>query len=35
LDDLGVVMEDTAAELKAGGSPREEVRAETGEAAPI
>jgi hemerythrin superfamily protein len=35
LNDLGVVMEDMAEELKAGGSPREAVPAETGEAAPI
>lgn len=35
LEDLGVVMEDAAEELKAGGSPRDAVPGETGEAAPI
>ena len=35
LFDLGVVMEDMANDLKAGGSPRDAVPAETGEAAPI
>jgi hemerythrin superfamily protein len=35
LEDLGVVMEDTAEELEAGGAPRESVPAETGSAAPI
>jgi hemerythrin superfamily protein len=35
LEDLGVVMEDLADELKASGSPRESVPAETGEAAPL
>jgi len=35
LDDLGVVMEDTAEELKADGAPREQVPAETGSAAPL
>jgi hemerythrin superfamily protein len=35
LEDLGVVMEDTAEELKAEGAPREQVPAETGSAAPL
>jgi hemerythrin superfamily protein len=35
LDDLGMVMEDLAEELKEDGSPREQVPAETGEAAPL
>jgi hemerythrin superfamily protein len=35
LEDLGMVMEDLAEELKEGGSPRKQVPAETGEAAPI
>jgi len=35
LEDLGVVMEDMAEELKASGAPREAVPAETGEAAPL
>ncbi len=35
LFDLSVVMEDLAAELKAGGSPRDSVPGETGEAAPL
>jgi hemerythrin superfamily protein len=35
LEDLGVVMEDLAEELKSSGSPRESVPAETGEAAPL
>lgn len=35
LEDLGMVMEDAAEELKAGGSPRQAVPGETGEAAPI
>jgi hemerythrin superfamily protein len=35
LEDLGVVMEDMADELKAGGAPREQVPAETGSAAPL
>jgi len=35
LEDLGVVMEDLAEELKASGVPRESVPAETGEAAPL
>ena len=35
LEELGVVMEDAADELKAGGSPRDAVPGETGEAAPI
>jgi len=35
LEDLGVVMEDLADELKASGPPRESVPAETGEAAPL
>jgi hemerythrin superfamily protein len=35
LEDLGVVMEDMAEELKAGGAPREQVPAETGSAAPL
>jgi hemerythrin superfamily protein len=35
LEDLGVVMEDMAEELKASGSPRESVPAETGSAAPL
>ena len=35
LEDLGVVMEDMAEELKAGGAPREAVPAETGSAAPL
>ena len=35
LEDLGMVMEDAAEELKSGGAPRESVPAETDEAAPI
>ena len=35
LEDLGVVMEDMAEELKAGGAPRQQVPAETGSAAPL
>ena len=35
LEELAVVMEDAADELKAGGSPRDAVPGETGEAAPI
>ena len=35
LEDLGMVMEDAAAELEAGGAPRAAVPGETGEAAPI
>jgi hemerythrin superfamily protein len=35
LEDLGVVMEDMAEELKASGAPRQSVPAETGEAAPL
>ena len=35
LFDLGVVMEDMADDLKAGGAPREAVPGETGEAAPL
>ena len=35
LEDLGVVMEDMVEELKASGSPRASVPAETGEAAPL
>lgn len=35
LEDLGVVMEDTAEDLKAAGAPREAVPAETGSAAPL
>ncbi len=35
LEDLGVVMEDLAEELKASGSSRESVPAETGEATPL
>lgn len=35
LDDLAVVMEDMAQELKAQGAPRESVPAETGSAAPL
>ena len=35
LEDLGVVMEDMAEELKASGAPRESVPAETGSAAPL
>jgi hemerythrin superfamily protein len=35
LDDLGVVMEDMAEDLKAAGAPREAVPAETGSAAPL
>jgi len=35
LEDLGVVMEDLAEELKEGGAPRAAVPAETGEAAPL
>jgi hemerythrin superfamily protein len=35
LEDLGVVMEDMAEELKEGGAPRAAVPAETGEAAPL
>ena len=35
LEDLGVVMEDMAEELKAAGAPRQQVPAETGAAAPL
>jgi hemerythrin superfamily protein len=35
LEDLGVVMEDMAEDLKASGAPRESVPAETGKAAPL
>ena len=35
LEDLGVVMEDMAEDLKAAGAPREAVPAETGSAAPL
>ena len=35
LEDLGVIMEDLAEELKEGGAPRMAVPAETGEAAPL
>ncbi|MGZ6141888.1 MAG: hemerythrin domain-containing protein [Myxococcales bacterium] len=35
LDDLGVVMEDMAEDLKQSGAPREAVPGETGEAAPL
>jgi hemerythrin superfamily protein len=35
LEDLGVVMEDMAEDLKASGAPRESVPAETGAAAPL
>ena len=35
LDDLGVVMEDMAHDLEAGGSPRDAVPGETDEAAPL
>ena len=35
LEDLGVVMDDMAEELKEGGAPRAAVPAETGEAAPL
>jgi hemerythrin superfamily protein len=35
LEDLGVVMEDMAEDLKAQGAPRENVPAETGAAAPL
>ncbi|HYS09315.1 MAG TPA: hemerythrin domain-containing protein [Myxococcales bacterium] len=35
LEDLGVVMEDMAEELKASEAPRQNVPAETGEAAPL
>ena len=35
LEDLGVVMEEAEEELEAGGSPRDAVPGETGEAAPI
>jgi hemerythrin superfamily protein len=35
LEDLGVVMEDMAEELKASGAPRESIPAETGSAAPL
>ena len=35
LEDLGVVMEDMAEDLKAEGAPRESVPAETGSAAPL
>jgi hemerythrin superfamily protein len=35
LEDLGMVMEDLAEELKEEGSPRAQVPAETGEAAPL
>jgi len=35
LDDLGVVMQDMADDLKAAGAPRESVPAETGSAAPL
>ena len=35
LEDLGMVMEDMAEELKASGAPRGSVPAETGSAAPL
>lgn len=35
LEDLGVVMEDLAGELEAGGAPREAVPSETDHAAPV
>ena len=35
LDDLGIVMEDMAEDLRESGAPREQVPAETGEAAPV
>ncbi len=35
LEDLGVLMEDMAEDLKAEGAPREQVPAETGAAAPL
>ena len=35
LEDLGMIMEDAAEELEAGGMPRAAVPGETGEAAPI
>jgi hemerythrin superfamily protein len=35
LEDLGVVMEDTAEELKSAGAPRQQIPAETGAAAPL
>jgi hypothetical protein len=35
LEDLGVVMDDMAEDLKAAGAPREAVPAETGAAAPL
>jgi hemerythrin superfamily protein len=35
LEDLGVVMEDTAEDLKASGAPRQAVPAETDSAAPV
>ena len=35
LEDLGVVMEDMAEDLKSAGAPRESVPAETGSAAPL
>jgi hemerythrin superfamily protein len=35
LEDLGMVMEDLAGELKQGGAPREQVPMETGSAAPL
>jgi len=35
LEDLGLVMEDMAEEMKASGTPREAVPSETGEAAPL
>lgn len=35
LDDLAVVMEDLAQDLKDGGSPRDQVPEETGKAAPL
>jgi hemerythrin superfamily protein len=35
LEDLGVIMEDMAEELKSGGAPRQQVPAETGSAAPL
>lgn len=35
LEDLGALMEQTADELKANGAPRQQIPAETGEAAPI
>jgi hemerythrin superfamily protein len=35
LEDLGMVMEDLAAELKEDGAPRAQVPAETGDAAPL